>query len=471
MKCLKHPMTCLSVCFPPLPVIQSVTFLLVISCNLSSPEFIQSCFPSLLSLVTSSPEISGYSRPMKCPSPATSGVFAFLPFGYSIISSSLLSHLFNPCFSSLVISLNPLSQGVAILVQLNALNSHDVTVCLLSSPSVIQSVLFPPCYLIYSIHYFSSLVICVTPSSPEVCLFSSINALNTMTSQCVCFPPLQLFNPCFPSLLSHQRHSVFAFLPFSYSIKYFSSLLSHANLQSETFIRPMKYLKHPRRHSIVAFTPSVIQSAFPPCYLVTPSVKFATVLVQQMRPKLTAASPVCLFPPIRYLIHCFPPCYLIYFNRAFPSLLSHVTPSSPEVCLFSSNEMPLKPMTSQCVLLSPSVIQSRAFLVLVISCNPPSSPGCVYSRPMASNETLNTHDVTGVCFPPLLFNRAFPLLSHVTPQSSQLFYSRPMKCLFLPVTSVCLLSSLQLFNPCFSPLLSPTPCSPEVCLFSSNEMP
>ncbi|CAE1313719.1 unnamed protein product [Acanthosepion pharaonis] len=117
-----------------------------------------------------------------------------------------------------LLSHNPLqSRGVTILVQRNALNTHDVTVCLLSSPSVIQSVLF-------------LLVISCNPSSPEATNFHIVLCMFVCLLQSVSIYLVLSIYRGHPGLRVSIR-SIFAF-PSDITIFPFSS-----------FPRPMKCLQ------------------------------------------------------------------------------------------------------------------------------------------------------------------------------------------------------------------------------------
>ncbi|CAE1299699.1 unnamed protein product [Acanthosepion pharaonis] len=350
-------MTSQCVCFPPLQLFNPCFSLpcVISPCNVplnTSPAFLlqlfNPCFSPPCYLIPS----------------------AFLPFSYSIRA-----------FPSLVISCNPLQSRV------------------------IQSVLFPPLLS----HVTPSPVHerCVTVCRP----MKSCNALQskhshdvTMMSQFVCFPPLQLFNPCF---------SLPCYL--IYSIRAFSSLLSHdvstPPVQRCDYSRPMSLNTHDVTVCLLS-SPSVIQSVlFLPCYLIY-SMCFSSLVISLTPPVLLFSSneihdvTVCLLSSLQLFNPCFSlPCYLIYSIRAFPSLVISCNP------------------------LQSRVIQSVLFPSLVISCNPLQSRGvtsqCVsFLQLKCLNPLQSTSSMTSQCvllsFPFSYSIRAFPpLLSHVTPSSPE----------------------------------------------------
>ncbi|CAE1299701.1 unnamed protein product [Acanthosepion pharaonis] len=221
---------------------------------------------------------------MKClKTPCRHSPFAFLPFSYSIV-------LFLPCLSHLT----PSSPE-------NAFASHDVTVCLF----------FP---FSYSIRAFPSFLLShVTPSSPELfnpCFSSLVISCNAppvqrccsrpmkclkhhMTSQCVCFPPLQLFNPYFFLLV--------VITPSSQGSCLFSSPFSYSNPLSHLFNR-----------------------TFPPCYPhVTPSnemVQFGSVLPPLLSILVQGEMSLNTHDVTVRLLSS----PSVIQSRAFPPLLSHV---------------------------------------------------------------------------------------------------------------------------------------------------
>ncbi|CAE1299700.1 unnamed protein product [Acanthosepion pharaonis] len=197
---------------------------------------------------------------------------------------------------------------------------------------------------------------------------------------------------------------------------------------------------------------------------------------------------VC-FPPFSYSIRAFPPPLLShvtpppvqsYSIRAFPPLLSHVTlqsrvtPSSPEVCLFSSNEMPFKLLlTYQLFLSSPSVIQSVLFPPL-LSHTTPCSPGVqryfsllvIYVTPSSNEMPVNTHDVTVCLLSSLQLFNPYSILLFPSPSCNALsIHSRPMKC--LNTRNVCYFPPLLLLIrafPCLTPSVRGDSSRPMKCL-------